>query len=687
MNYQVLARKWRPKKFSDIIGQKHVIQAITHSFSLNKIHHAYLLTGMRGVGKTTIARLFVKGLNCEKGITSTICGQCNSCQDIDSGCFIDLIEIDAASRTKVEDTREFLDNVQYMPSTGRFKVYIIDEVHMLSRHSFNALLKTLEEPPAHVKFILITTEHQKLPETILSRCLQFYLKPLNISQIITQLTHIFNKENIKIESSALESLAYASKGSMRDALSLSEQAIVLGNNDITNDVINNMFGISNIEYPLCLIEKLIDGDGHSIMRQIENLAVLGINWDYVLSEIIIIFQKIAIGQFLLNSLKKEDNNIINQRIRTLSKRITPENIQLYYQIFLLGRRELPYVPSHRIGIEMIMLRALAFCPDTNIINKHHDNGEDSVSSEFACSDNNLTFDLNDSQQHIVADVFQSTHPHQEHNISNTEKSKKMNNILNLELKKSELYSDDNKTKILMLGTNVDTTNTTSKILKARSKLLRYKERSPLNITEKKSNLISESQNTMTSILKRFVNIKTTTLKDSFNYVDNKVGKDLSGYLESNKYDDDMQDFHKNHQNMPDFIKEILQKAIRNDAWLSQIYRLSLSKPAKKLVINAWKEKVSSNEICLHLRSNYQYLNSTTLHDIIQESLSNSIGILIKLYIKNDDNYGIKTPMEYLYMLYKEKMLSVKQEFSNDPYIKMIKDLFDAEIDGNDIQIL
>ncbi|URJ32589.1 DNA polymerase III subunit gamma/tau [Blochmannia endosymbiont of Camponotus sp.] len=689
MSYQVLARKWRPKKFSDIVGQEHIIQSITHTFLLNKIHHAYILAGTRGVGKTTIARLFAKGLNCEQGVTYTMCGQCNNCKDIELGCFIDLIEIDAASRTKVEDTREFLDNVQYMPSRGRFKVYLIDEVHMLSRHSFNALLKTLEEPPTHVKFILITTEYQKLPETILSRCLQFYLKPLNISQIITQLTYIFHKENINIETSALEALAYASKGSMRDALSLAEQAIVLGNNEITNSVINNMFGISNIEHPLCLIESLIDEDIHSIMHQIENLTVSGIHWDYVFNEILTIFQKIAIGQFLSNSVQKEDENVtqhINQRIRKLSNRITPENVQLYYQIFLLGRRELPYVPSHRMGIEMTMLRALAFRPDIDIVNKKNNNGNNNILSKSTCSDNNNEINTNDTQ-HIATDIFQKRNHNQDNeNVLNTEKSKKKNNILLLNFKKPELHLDNTKPKISKFVSDKDITDITSTILEARSKLLQYKERNKLNVIKKKSNLTTESQKKTKDILERFASINTIILKNRSDRFD-KINKDLSGYLEFNNNSNDKKTLNKNHQNTSDFIKEILQKAINNDLWISQIYRLSLPKLAKKLVMNSWKEKISSDEICLHVRSDYQHLNSTELRNIIQKSISNNMGTPIKLHIKKDDNYAIKTPMEYLHALYKEKISLIKQEFSSDPYVKMIKSFFDAEIDENDIQVL
>lgn len=381
MNYQVFARKWRPKKFADLLGQQDVITAIMHSFKLNRIHHAYILYGTRGIGKTTVARLFAKGLNCDKGLLYDMCGECKNCKDIDAGCFVDLIEIDAAYYTKVDDIRDFLDNIYYAPSYGRFKVYLIDEVHMLSRYSFNALLKILEEPPEHVKFILVTTEYHKLPKTIVSRCLQFYLKPLSVSQIVTKLVYICDIEQIVVEENVLKLLAYEAKGSMRDALNLLEQAILLSNNNNINiDIVNNMLGILHIEQSLLLIENLIDGNVDKLMNQIDGYSELGINWDALFKEVLTVFQKIAITQFSSNFFKKQidQNHLshISYRIYNLSNSITPENVQLYYQIFLLSRRELSYAPSYRAGMEMAVLRALAFLP----ANINSDNNQDNLNN-------------------------------------------------------------------------------------------------------------------------------------------------------------------------------------------------------------------------------------------------------------------------------------------------------------------
>ncbi|VEA72229.1 DNA polymerase III subunit tau [Serratia rubidaea] len=261
MSYQVLARKWRPQTFADVVGQEHVLTALANGLSLGRIHHAYLFSGTRGVGKTTIARLLAKGLNCETGITATPCGQCDNCREIEQGRFVDLIEIDAASRTKVEDTRDLLDNVQYAPARGRFKVYLIDEVHMLSRHSFNALLKTLEEPPEHVKFLLATTDPQKLPVTILSRCLQFHLKALDVEQIRLQLEMVLQAESITSDARALQLLARAADGSMRDALSLTDQAIAMGQGQVTAATVSQMLGTLDDEQPLAILEALVTGDG------------------------------------------------------------------------------------------------------------------------------------------------------------------------------------------------------------------------------------------------------------------------------------------------------------------------------------------------------------------------------------------------------------------------------------------
>jgi DNA polymerase III subunit gamma/tau len=360
MSYQVLARKWRPYQFSDVVGQSHVLTALSNALAHNRLHHAYLFSGTRGVGKTSIARIFAKGLNCEQGVTATPCGQCGTCKEIDEGRFVDLLEIDAASRTKVEDTRELLDNVQYKPARGRFKVYLIDEVHMLSRHSFNALLKTLEEPPEYVKFILATTDPQKLPVTILSRCLQFHLKHLDNNQIQSQLSNVLTQENVDFEPKALSLLSRAAEGSMRDALSLTDQAIALGNGQVHADTVAMMLGTLNTDQALFLLEAVSDGQANTAMGGLEELANVGVEWDSLLRELAAQLHRVAMHQALPAALDMSAPDA--DRIITLSSVMTPQDVQLCYQIALQGRQDLAFAPDGRIGLEMVLLRMLAFRP-------------------------------------------------------------------------------------------------------------------------------------------------------------------------------------------------------------------------------------------------------------------------------------------------------------------------------------
>ncbi|UOE79102.1 DNA polymerase III subunit gamma/tau [Vibrio splendidus] len=360
MSYLALARKWRPTKFKEVVGQAHVLTALENALSQNRLHHAYLFSGTRGVGKTTIGRLFAKGLNCETGITATPCGECATCKEIDEGRFVDLLEIDAASRTKVEDTRELLDNVQYKPARGRFKVYLIDEVHMLSRHSFNALLKTLEEPPEYVKFLLATTDPQKLPVTILSRCLQFHLKPISVDNIHEQLDHILEQENVTSESRALGMIAHAADGSMRDALSLTDQAIALGNGNVVTDTVAHMLGTLDTDQAIHLLEAISSKQPQLAMACIQALAENGVEWDGLLSQLAAQLHRLAMYQALPSTLDKAQPDA--ERLELLSKALSPQDIQLYYQIVLKGRQDLPLSPTARVGIEMVVLRMLAFRP-------------------------------------------------------------------------------------------------------------------------------------------------------------------------------------------------------------------------------------------------------------------------------------------------------------------------------------
>ncbi len=360
MSYLVLARKWRPKHFGEMVGQEHVLRALTHALDHDRVHHAFLFTGTRGVGKTTVARILAKSLNCDRGVSSKPCGECAACREIDEGRFVDLIEVDAASRTKVEDTRELLENVQYSPTRGRYKVYLIDEVHMLSAHSFNALLKTLEEPPPHVKFLLATTDPQKLPVTVLSRCLQFHLKRLSPALIGERMRHILAAEGVQFEPAALPLLARAADGSMRDGLSLLDQVLVFGGGRVGEPDVRSMLGTIDRGHVVRILGLLATGDAAGVLAQVAVLDEQAPDYDDVLVELAALLQRVALQQAVPGS--GADDLWEAATIEELAGQIEAADLQLYYQMALNGRRDLPLAPDPRIGIEMTLLRMLAFRP-------------------------------------------------------------------------------------------------------------------------------------------------------------------------------------------------------------------------------------------------------------------------------------------------------------------------------------
>ncbi len=360
MSYQVLARKWRPQNFQELVGQEHVQRALVNALNDDRLHHAYLFTGTRGVGKTTIARIFSKSLNCETGITSTPCGKCSTCIEIAEGRYVDLIEVDAASRTGVDDTRELLENVQYAPTRGRYKVYLIDEVHMFSKSGFNALLKTLEEPPPHVKFLLATTDPKKLPVTILSRCLQFNLKRLPVSLIISHMQHILTAENVEHNVTALQLIAEAADGSMRDALSLLDQALAFGGGSVQEQEVRDMLGSVSRDKVLALLKAVLQRDATQTMQAVATLAEFSPDFENVLAELLSLLHHMSLAKTVPEAL----DEFVSARevLLKLSEQVSAEDLHLFYQIALIGRRDLPLSPDAKNGFEMILLRMLAFRP-------------------------------------------------------------------------------------------------------------------------------------------------------------------------------------------------------------------------------------------------------------------------------------------------------------------------------------
>ncbi len=360
MAYQVLARKWRPKTFADLVGQEHVVKALRNALDEGRLHHAYLLTGTRGVGKTTIARILAKSLNCENVVHGEPCGQCESCTQIDSGRYVDLLEIDAASNTGIDNIREVLENAQYAPTVGKYKVYIIDEVHMLSKSAFNAMLKTLEEPPEHVKFILATTDPHKVPITVLSRCLQFVLRNMTTQQVAEHLAHVLDRENVPYQPQALQLLGRAAAGSMRDALSLLDQAIAMGSGKVAEQDVRQMIGAVDKQYLFELLEGIINQNGEALLEKAQEMSARAIGFDSALAELAMLLQRLALIQTIPSALANDDPE--RETLLRLSQALSGEQIQLYYQCAIHGKQDLPLAPDEYAGFVMTLLRMLAFAP-------------------------------------------------------------------------------------------------------------------------------------------------------------------------------------------------------------------------------------------------------------------------------------------------------------------------------------
>ncbi|REF27137.1 DNA polymerase-3 subunit gamma/tau [Xenorhabdus cabanillasii] len=646
MSYQVLARKWRPQIFSDVIGQQHVLTALANGLEHQRLHHAYLFSGTRGVGKTTIARLLAKGLNCETGITKTPCGQCINCLEIEQGRFVDLIEIDAASRTKVEDTRELLDNVQYAPARGRFKVYLIDEVHMLSRHSFNALLKTLEEPPEHVKFLLATTDPQKLPVTILSRCLQFHLKALDVNQISGQLEHVLKAEQIESEARARQLLARAADGSMRDALSLADQAIALGGGKLTAEIVSQMLGTLDDEQPLEMIEALVRADGQKLMALVDQVAARGMDWENLLVEMLSLLHRIAMIQLLPQQPDIESSST-EGRLRLLAKSISPSDLQLYYQALLVGRKDLPYAPERRMGVEMALLRALAFHPKTII--------------EETPEPHNVEMP--------AASAIAASTPVQPDNIV----SKKSTEQKMSQTSGAESVAD----------------SPTAKLLQARNMLSRQGNAPP----KKAEPAASVKTKPASSALERLVTVAEQRPKSFIPEVreSKPVKQEAYRWRAKNIEEKPVTTTPKaiksalEYEKTPELVEKLADESKQRDPWAAEIDNLNIPKLVQQVALNAFKEQINESQFCLHLRSKQRHLNSASAQRSLSEALSELHGKPIELSIIEDDNPAVKTPLEWRQAIYEEKLAQARQSIISDRTIQTLQQLFDAELDEESIR--
>lgn len=640
MSYQVLARKWRPQTFADVVGQEHVLTALANGLSLGRIHHAYLFSGTRGVGKTSIARLLAKGLNCETGITATPCGVCDNCREIEQGRFVDLIEIDAASRTKVEDTRDLLDNVQYAPARGRFKVYLIDEVHMLSRHSFNALLKTLEEPPAHVKFLLATTDPQKLPVTILSRCLQFHLKALDVEQIRHQLEHILNEEHIAHEPRALQLLSRAADGSLRDALSLTDQAIASGDGQVSTQAVSAMLGTLDDDQALSLVEAVVDANGERVMSLINEAAARGIEWEALLVEMLSLLHRIAMVQLSPAALGS-DMAAIEQRMRELARTVPPGDLQLYYQTLLIGRKELPWAPDRRMGVEMTLLRALAFHPRMPLPEP------ETPRQSFAPVASTAVMTPPQVQQPSAPAPQTSPAP--------------------LPASTSQVLAARNQ---LQRAQGVTKTKKSEPAAASRARPVNNSALERLaSVSERVQARPASSALETAPVKKEAYRWKATTPVVQTKEVV-ATPKALKKALE--------------HEKTPELAAKLAAEAIERDPWAAQVSQLSLPKLVEQVALNAWKEQ-NGNAVCLHLRSTQRHLNSSGAQQKLAQALSDLTGTTVELTIVEDDNPAVRTPLEWRQAIYEEKLAQARESIIADNNIQTLRRFFDAELDEESIR--
>lgn len=707
MSYLALARKWRPTKFENVVGQDHVITALENALKQNRLHHAYLFSGTRGVGKTSIGRLFAKGLNCETGITDNPCGVCDSCVEIDQGRYVDLLEIDAASRTKVEDTRELLDNVQYKPARGRFKVYLIDEVHMLSRHSFNALLKTLEEPPEYVKFLLATTDPQKLPVTILSRCLQFHLKPINSDQIHEQLNFVLGEEKITSEPRALSLIAYAADGSMRDALSLSDQAIALGNGHIDSATVSNMLGTLDTEQAIYLLEAISSKQPQTAMNCLEQLAANGIDWDGLFKELSSQLHRIAMYQALPASLNKEQPDA--ERVELLSQSLTPQDVQLYYQMTLKGRQDLSLSPSEKMAAEMLVLRMLAFRPaqmtagnpiiapavqTTSIPVVDSAPRREAPKSQPAPQASTQTPQFQSRPSTSASSVPVANH------MGNTDHSAASQpSIENPTYQQSEQRQLDQAPRAQSPASPL-----TGLRHQLRSKRENLRTAPAAGNDPTKKTEATSAKPVKTSVLDRIASKHTaaaveavqgspissngTPMSGAVNPEDPnepyqwKPTQPQSQQLESKELTPTQIKKALEHIKTPEMAEKLLRESVEQNEWAAVIEQLDTAKLVQQLALNSTYSK-NDHVIKLGLRAEQAHLNTPKAQEELTEVLSQHFQQSCELVIQISED-GI-TPLELREKLYQEKLKQAFDNLDSDPNIQFLQKRFAAEIDKDSVR--
>ena len=686
MSYQVLARKWRPKTFADVVGQEHIITALANGLKDNRLHHAYLFSGTRGVGKTSIARLFAKGLNCVHGVTATPCGECENCKAIEQGNFIDLIEIDAASRTKVEDTRELLDNVQYKPVVGRFKVYLIDEVHMLSRHSFNALLKTLEEPPEYVKFLLATTDPQKLPVTILSRCLQFHLKALDETQISQHLAHILTQENIPFEEPALVKLAKAAQGSIRDSLSLTDQAIAMGDRQVTNSVVSNMLGLLDDNYSVDILYALHQGNGELLMRTLQKVADAAGDWDKLLGECAEKLHQIALMQLLPQ--KSSDDN---EHFSFLAKHISPEDVQFFYQVIVSGRKDLSNAPNRRIGTEMTLLRALAFHPKfLTAVPKANTTITPPLSTPGAVENTGNYVDVPVLSQSVKS-AYSQAKPNKTSipNLASLSALDALEHLTQLENQERQEHKAESLAAVSETLHHIQELDEEKSNKKMTA--LPVREMSAPKLKNEKLSSFSPQIASMAkdvAIVENSMEDNAEIMQEEREILDAETYRWEWSNPEFAKADTGVRPSDIKQAILKDITPELRLKIItqtqQQDEWADMVERSGVTGFSKELALNCFLQSKTDDEINLGLHSEKSHLCQERSIKHLTEALSKLQGKAIHVKINIDDS-SVTTPMEYrrnIYQTLKEKARTALQQ---DNKILLLQKEFDAKLDVESIR--
>ena len=712
MSYQVLARKWRPKNFSEVVGQSHVLTALENGLKENRLHHAYLFSGTRGVGKTSIARLFAKGLNCVNGITADPCGECENCKAIEAGNFIDLIEIDAASRTKVEDTRELLDNVQYKPVVGRYKVYLIDEVHMLSRHSFNALLKTLEEPPEYVKFLLATTDPQKLPITILSRCMQFHLKALDEPQISAHLNRVLTAENIPFDAPALDKLAKAAQGSIRDSLSLMDQAIAMGNGKVSTDVVNTMLGLLDEDQPIEIIYALHQGNGERLMKTIQTVAEKAGDWDELLAETAEKLHQIALMQLLAKSATDE-----NDHLGFLAKHISPEDVQFFYQVIVSGRKELASAPNRRIGAEMTLLRALAFhpkfltaaqtpkqgglSPEQNTQKSAVENQPVSGYVDMPVLSQNIKANYSAQAQKPMAQSAVvhsspsqpvSTQTTSSLNLASLAALEALNQLTQIEQSERQHHHDEQQAAVEETLHHIQALDEQKNSPKMTA--LPVREMTPPKATQTKA-AVPNPITQQAEALKQSVETVENTIDDNA-----KMDAEEQEILDAETYrwewsnpdlakvDNGVRPSDIKQAMLKDVTPELREKIIqitqKQDPWTDIVERSGVVGFSKELALNCFIKSQTEDEIQLGLHSEKAHLKQDRNIKNLVEHLERLYEKPVKLSIFVEDS-DVLTPMDYRKKVYQDLREQARTDLQQDKKLLLLQKEFDAKLDVESIR--